>query len=318
MAADRQAPSILGFPHRPEWGPAAHRKALAGHLRRCRENAGLAPRQVARCIDASEATISRMETGRTSFKPAEVERLLDVYQVRDPQERARIADLVREAAQPEVWQPYANAAPPTLRPLLAMEPAARRIISYEPQLVPGWLQTEEYAETVIRAVHPTKPAREIAERVALRMQRIQMLRRAESPPVLLAVMDSEVLRRPVGTPGVMHRQIKHLLALLEELPYQLHLRIAPLTVGAAGAIGHPIVHLRFFTPEYLPDMVYLEQYEGALYREKPSDSERYLAILNNLCGVANPAEQTRALLEQALAAWSPQAARPARRRGLSA
>jgi transcriptional regulator with XRE-family HTH domain len=303
MAADRQVPSILGFPHRPEWGPAAHRKALAGHLRRCRENAGIAPRQAARHIHTSEATISRMETGRTVFKPAEVERLLDAYHVGDPFERARIADLVRESAKPEIWQPYANAAPADLRPLLAMEPAARRIISYEPQLVPGWLQTEEYAEIVIRAVHQTKPAREIADRVALRTQRIQMLRRTQSPPVLLAVMDSEVLRRPVGTPGVMYRQIKHLLTLLDELPYQLHLQIAPLSVGAAGAIGHPIVHLRFFTPEYLPDMVYLEQYEGAVYREKPSDSERYQAILNNLCGVANPAEQTPTLLEQALAAW---------------
>jgi hypothetical protein len=303
MAADRHAPTILGFPHRPEWGPAAHRKALAGHLRRCRDHAGIAPRQAARCIHASEATISRMETGRTAFKAAEVERLLDAYHVSDPLERARVAELVQEAAKPEVWQPYANAAPPTLRPLLAMEPAARRIISYEPQLVPGWLQTEEYAETVIRAVHPTRPAREIAERVALRVQRIEMLRRAESPPVLLAVMDSEVFRRQVGTPGVMYRQIKHLLTLLEELPYRLHLQIAPLSVGAAGAIGHPVVHLRFFTPEYLPDLVYLEQYEGAVYREKPSESERYQAILNNLCGVANPAEQTPALLEQALASW---------------
>ncbi|MFE7276492.1 helix-turn-helix domain-containing protein [Streptomyces sp. NPDC057623] len=303
MAADPKAPSILGFPHRPEWGPAAHRKALAGHLRRCRDHAGIGARQAARCIHASEASISRIETGRTALKPAEVERLLDTYGISDPLERARIADLVREAAKPEAWQPYANAAPLDLRPLLGMEPAARRIISYEPQLVPGWLQTEEYAEIVIRAVHPTKPAGEIAERVALRMQRIEMLRRAVSPPILLAVMDSEVFRRRVGTPGVMYRQIKHLIALLEELPYRLNLQIAPLTVGAAGAIGHPIVHLRFFTPEYLPDMVYLEQYEGALYREKPSESERYQAILNNLCGVANPAEQTPALLEQALAAW---------------
>ncbi|MEU9381294.1 helix-turn-helix transcriptional regulator [Streptomyces sp. NPDC048279] len=303
MAADPKAPSILGFPHCPEWGAAAHRKALAGHLRRCRDHAGIAPRQAGRFIHVSEATVSRMENGQAALKPADVERLLDAYAVRDPQERARITDLVQEAAKPEVWQPYANAAPLTLRPLLAMEPAARRIISYEPQLVPGWLQTEEYAEIVIRAVHPTRPAREIAERVALRTQRIEMLRRAASPPVLLAVMDSEVFRRQVGTPGVMYRQIRHLLALLEELRYQLYLQIAPLTVGAAGAIGHPVVHLRFFTPQYLPDMVYLEQYEGAVYREKPSESERYQAILNNLCGVATPAAQTSALLEDALAAW---------------
>ncbi|MGW0926049.1 helix-turn-helix domain-containing protein [Streptomyces sp. NPDC002755] len=303
MAANRKAPSILGFPHRPEWGPAAHRKALAGHLRRCRDHAGIAPQQAARHIHSSAATISRMENGKAAFKATEVEQLCGAYGVTDPLERARIDELVKEAARPEAWQPYANAVPTLLRPLLAMEPAARRIISYEPQLVPGWLQTEEYAQIVIRAAHPTKPAREIEERVAVRARRIEMLRRAEKPPVLLAVLDSEIFRRPVGTPGVMYRQIQHLLALLDELPYQLHLQIAPLTVGAAGAIGHPVVHLRFFTPEYLPDMVYLEQYEGAVYRDKPSESERYQAILNNLCGVSNPAEQTPTLLEQALVLW---------------
>ncbi|MFI9833748.1 helix-turn-helix domain-containing protein [Streptomyces sp. NPDC051913] len=303
MAAARKPPSILGFPHRPEWGPAAHRKALAGHLRRCRDHAGLQPRQAARCINASESTISRMENGLSALKPEEVEYLFDAYGVDDPRERHRIADLLEEAAKPDVWQPYAQSVPALLRPLLAMEPAAQRIISYEPQLVPGWLQTEEYAEIVMRAAHPTMLARQIAERVALRVQRIEMLRRETTPPVLLAVMDSEVFRRQVGTPGVMYRQIQHLLALLEELPYRLRLQIAPLSVGAAGAIGHPIVHLRFFASDYLPDMVYLEQYEGATYREKPAESERYLAVLNNLCGVASPPAQSPSLLTAALAAW---------------
>ncbi|WTO32929.1 helix-turn-helix domain-containing protein [Streptomyces achromogenes] len=303
MAAEHQAPSILGFPHRPEWGPAAHRKALAGHLRRCRGHAKVGTRRAARCIGASESTLSRIENGLATLKAAEVERLLNEYGVRDPAERSRINALVHEAAQPEAWQHYAHAAPKRLRPLLAMEPAAQRIISYEPQLVPGWLQTEEYAQIVIRATHPTLPANEIEDRVRLRLQRIEMLRRATDPPALLAVMDSEVFRRQVGTPGVMYRQIKYLLTLLEELRYRLRLHIAPLTVGAAGAIGHPIVHLRFFAPDYLPDMVYLEQYEGAVYREKPADSERYLAVLNHLCGVATPADRTASLLEEALDSW---------------
>ncbi|MGW2492328.1 helix-turn-helix domain-containing protein [Streptomyces sp. NPDC001606] len=303
MAAEQKAPSILGFPHRPEWGSAAHRKALAGHLRRCRDHACVGTRQAARCIGASESTISRMETGLASLKPAEVVRLLDEYGVRDPAERQRIAVLVNEAANPEAWQPFAHAAPSSLRPLLAMEPAAQRIISYEPQLVPGWLQTEEYAEIVIRATHPTMPAKEIEERVRMRRARIEMLRRETDPPSLIAVMDSEVFRRQVGTPGVMYRQITHLLTLLEELRYRLRLHIAPLSVGAAGAIGHPIVHLRFFAPDYLPDMVYLEQYEGAVYREKPAESERYQAVLNHLCGVATPADQTPSLLQEALDTW---------------
>lgn len=208
MAAERMAPSILGFPHRPHWGPGAHRKALAGHLRRCRDHAGVTSRQAAQCVEASESTLSRMETGLAALKQGDIEQLLDLYGVRDPHERQRIAPLVHEAAQPDAWQPLAHAAATHLRPLLAMEPAARRIISYEPQLVPGWLQTEEYAQTVIRAAHPTAPAREIEERTRLRLQRLQMLRRQGDAPVLLAVMDSEVLRRQVGSPGVMFRQVQ--------------------------------------------------------------------------------------------------------------
>jgi hypothetical protein len=301
MAADQQAPSILGFPHRPEW--AAHRKALAGHLRRCRDHARIGSRQAARCIDASDSTLSRMETGLAALKQPDVERLLDEYGVCGPEERTRIALLVDEAAKPDAWQANADVAPLALRPLLAMEPAARRIISYEPQLVPGWLQTAVYARIVIRAAYPTMPADEVEDRVRLRMHRIAMLRRKTDPPTLLVVMDSEVFQREVGSPGVMYRQIEHLLKLQEELRYRLRLHIAPLTVGAAGAIGHPVVHLRFFADGYLADMVYLEQYESAVYREKPSDTERYQAVLNHLVGVANPIEQTATLLQEALAEW---------------
>ncbi|WP_172381152.1 helix-turn-helix transcriptional regulator [Streptomyces sp. MNP-20] len=303
MAAERVAPSILGFPHRPEWGAGAHRKALAGHLRRCRDHAGVGSRQAARCISASESTLSRVETGLGALKDGQVEQLLDLYGVGEALERERIALLVHEAAQPEVWQPFAQVTPVSLRPLLAMEPAAQRIISYEPQLVPGWLQTEEYAQTVLWAAHPTAPRAHIEELVRLRCQRLQMLRRSTQPPVLLAVMDSEVLRRQIGSPGVMYRQIRHLLRLLDELPYQLFLQIASLEVGAAGVIGHPVVHLRFFTPDYLSDMVYLEQYEGAVYHDKPANAERYLAVLNNLCGVASLAQHSRSLLEEALKHW---------------
>ncbi|MFJ6727646.1 helix-turn-helix domain-containing protein [Streptomyces sp. NPDC091281] len=303
MAAEPQAPSILGFPHRAEWGATAHRKALAGHLRRCRDHAGIGTRQAARCIGASESTISRIENGLASLKTDEVEQLLDEYGVHDPAERRRIADLVSEAAKPDPWQPHAHAAPPSLRPLLAMEPAAHRIVSYEPQLVPGWLQTEEYARIVIQAMDPTLPASKVEERVRLRCARIEMLRRADGPPTLLAVMDSEVLRRMVGAPGVMYRQITHLLMLLDEMPYAIRLHIAPLAVGAAGAVGHPIVHLRFFAHEYLPDMVYLEQHEGAVYRDKPSQSERYLAVLNHLVGLATPADQTASQLREVLRTW---------------
>lgn len=296
----RRTPSILGFPHRPEWGPVAHRRAVAGYLRNCREHARISPRHVADCIGVSESTVSRMETGQSVLRPLDVERLMRACGVTDQAEYERAARLTDEAGRAEPWQQYGQVVPRWVRPLLGMELAAQRILSYEPQLVPGWLQTPEYAEIVIRSVHPTASRQEIDTRVQVRVERLEMFRRQLDPPVLLAVMDEGVFTRQVGSPGTMRRQVRHLLNLLEELPYQLRLQIASQSVGAAGVVvGHPVVHLRFHAADHLPDMVYLEQFEGATYYEKPADTERYQAVMNNLCGLASPYERTRTLLAEA-------------------
>ncbi|MCF3962723.1 helix-turn-helix domain-containing protein [Streptomyces fuscigenes] len=297
--ASEAEPSILDFPHRPEWGSAVHRLAVGAHFRRCRKRAALAAGPVAARLRTTTATLSRMERGLAPLEEADLERLIDLYGVDDERERTRLRELAAESRKPEVWQTYREPVARWARQLIAVEPAAQRILAYEPHLVPGWLQTDEYARTVLRAHYPTASPDSIAERARQRTARLGMLRRANDPPVLLAVMDESVLTRPVGGPGVMYRQIEHLVRLLEELPYTLKIQIAPLSAGAVGAISHPIVHLRF-SSSVLPDLVHLEQAGSAQYIEKRESTERYLGVLNNLCGASAPFDRTPALLREHL------------------
>lgn len=299
MAAAPLAPSIRDLPERQEWGPAVYRRALGEHLRRCREFANVSRRSAAHHIRVSNPTYGRMEKGEAPLHKRDVLDLAHLFGITHPGELQAHSVFVEGASKADPWQDHRDTVSPWFRPLLSMEPAAELIHTYEPHLVPGWLQTEEYARAVTRAGNPTASASWIEQRAALRARRLKMFFRAVDPPHLLAVMDESVLNRVVGNPGVMHRQIRHLVDLLEQLPYELNVQVAPLSMGAVGAIGHPVVHLRF-REALLPDAVYLEQSETALYSESAKKIERYRGVLHNLSAQAKSVEDTRSLLLEAL------------------
>ncbi|MGC5341962.1 helix-turn-helix domain-containing protein [Streptomyces sp. DT24] len=303
MAAQHTGvPSIRGFQRRPHLGAAAHRRALGEYMRRCRGSRNLTGKDVARRIGTSPSTVSRMESGERTDNPVRnVAKLLSACRITDDRELSHALSIAEEGERPEVWAPYADYVAKWVQPLLALEPAARRILSYEPQLVPGWLQTEEYAQLVIRAGFPDAPRHEIEARAKARVGRLHMVGRAQDPPALVVIMDEDVLRRPAGSPGVMYRQIEHLIQVLKgELRHRVKLQIAPLAMGMTGAVGHPIVHLRF-ADDLLSDFVYLEQSESARCIEGAGEAERYQSRLFRLCGMAVPADRTLTLLEDKLA-----------------
>ncbi|MFJ4963416.1 hypothetical protein EES43_00200 [Streptomyces sp. ADI96-02] len=293
--------SIRGFAPRPHLGAAAHRRALGEHLRRCRTGSGLTGKEAARNIGTSAPTVSRLEKGeRTENTGGHATALLRLCGVTDRRELAHVLSIAEQGERPDAWESYGNAIVRWVQPLLALEPAAQRIMSYEPQLVPGWLQTAEYAELVVRAGFPDLDQREIGARARARVNRLGMFCREQDPPALVAIMDEDVLRRPVGSPGVMYRQIEHLIGLLKgELRHRINLHIAPLSMGMTGAVGHPIVHLRF-ADALLSDFVYLEQSEGARCVEGEGEAERYLSRIMSLSGMANPADLTLTQLEDRL------------------
>lgn len=272
--------SLLGLVGRTRVGsgPTALRIALGTQLRRLREASGITPQAAGVVIRASHAKISRLELGRVGFKQRDVADLLTLYGVHDEQERQTFFSLAQQANAPGWWHQYNDIVPDWFELYLGLEQASSVVRTYEPHLVPGLLQTEDCARIVIEVGHPNAEPEEIERRVMLRMQRQQVLTRADAP-ALWAVVDEAALRRLSG-PAVMRAQIRHLIDI-SELP-NVTLQAVPFHSGAHPAAGGPFSILRFSAPD-LPDIVYLEQLTSALYLEKVRDVGHYLMVMNRLC-----------------------------------
>jgi hypothetical protein len=266
------------------------RMLLGSQLRRLREAAEITADQAGYEIRASRSKISRMETGRVSFKTRDVTDLLTMYGVTDEQSRSRFLDLARQSSQPDWWTKYGDILPDWFENYLGLESAATTIRTFEIQFAPGLFQTDEYARAVTRLGHQSAPEAEIERRVGLRIKRQGLLTRA-NPPRIWAVMDEAVLRRPVGGLGVMRAQLRHLVEA-SAMP-NVTLQVIPFALGGhAGASGSFTV-LRF-EEHFLPDVVYIEQLTGAVYLEQRSDMEHYLEVMDQLSGEAlTPAATTR-------------------------
>jgi transcriptional regulator with XRE-family HTH domain len=280
-------------------GPTVLRIALGAQLRRLREASSLTSGQAAEAIRATQSKISRMERGRSSARQRDVADLLTLYGVTDQAEREQLLALTRQAAAPGWWQPYGDILPRWLELYIGLEQAASVIRSYEVQFVHGLMQTEDYARAVICISNAHLSAEEIDRRVSLRMQRQRLLTQPGAPQ-LWAVLDEAALCRSPDGPQMMATQLEHLLQLTD-LP-NVTLQIVPFRSGPHAAAGGPFTILRFPEPD-LPDVVYLEQLNSALYLDQPADVIDYVTVMDQLCvqaatGAASK-DILRALLRQA-------------------
>ncbi|MFF5180468.1 helix-turn-helix domain-containing protein [Micromonospora sp. NPDC000316] len=280
----------------PTTGPTVLRMLLGAQLRRLRESSGVTREGAGWEIRSSESKISRMELGRVGFKERDVSDLLTLYGVTDGQEREALLKLARDANSPGWWHRYGDVLPSWFQSYLGLEAAAALIRSYEVQFVPGLLQTREYARAVVLLGHGTADAAEIERRVALRMQRQQLLRR-DDPPQLWAVVDEAALRRPIGGVEVMRGQIEALIEATRS-PH-IRLQVIPFAAGGHAAAGGAFTILRFGDQE-LPDIVYIEQLTSAIYLDKRDDLDYYAVAMERLCVEAEPPERTPEILDRLL------------------
>jgi transcriptional regulator with XRE-family HTH domain len=271
------------------------RVRLGARLRRLRKARNVTREAAGWAIRASESKISRLELGRVPIKERDVADLLTLYRVGEA-ERAAILALARRASTPAWWQEYGEVVPPWFLSYLCLEEAATLIREYEVQLVPGLLQTSDYARAVIQGDRGGVPAAEVDRRIELRRGRQKVLRRAD-PPQLWAVLDEAVLRRRVGGPEVMRAQ---LAALIEatELPH-VQIQIVPFGAGRRVAAGFPFAILRFLEPE-LPDVVYVEHLTSALYLDQLGDVDEYARSMGRACVGAEPPDRAPVILAEIL------------------
>jgi transcriptional regulator with XRE-family HTH domain len=281
--------------HPERAGPTVRRMLFGAELRRLRTAKGLSREQAAEAIRASEWKIHRLENGQVSFKERDIVDLLRLYGVTDADEVAALVVLAREANTPGWWQRYGDVLPQWFRTYVDLESAASLIRTYEGQLVPGLLQTDDYIRAVVHDAS-LEPSEDVGRRVRLRMARQTALTR-ERPPRLWAVVDEAALRRPVGGREVMRGQLERLIAATK-LP-NVTLQVLPFAGGAHPAMVGAFSILRFADRE-LPDVVYLEHLTNAVYLDKREEVERYLDVMELLCVASEPPARTVELLTRIL------------------
>ena len=201
----------------PERGsPTLRHRRLGRELRRLRERSGMIGDEVATRLRWSTAKVSRIENAKTLPSPRDLEALLDLYNV-DSEARVELQELRRSAARKGWWEEYRESLPPELIPLLELEVEATTLRNWEPQIVPGLLQTEEYARAVMETNQPVIqiPHTWLRDRVKVRMMRQQILLLESNPVRLLVVFEESVLRRQFGDRSVMRGQLQKLLDLSE-------------------------------------------------------------------------------------------------------
>ena len=263
--------------------PTVRRRELGALLKAHRTAKGWTAEQVAERLLLSASKLSRLETGQRGASARDIRDLCDLYEV-DDEQRRQLLELAREGKQRAWWQPLAL----PYSTYVGLEAEATSICDYGLGIMPGLLQTADYARAVVRAAVPRWVPEVVEQRVHGRMARQQLLR-SEDAPRFEAVVDESVLHRVVGSPTVMQAQLEHLLEL-SDLP-NVTLRVIPYEAGALPAGNNKFIILRF-AQATVSDVVFIEGLTGDLYLDDPRDVEIYNTTFRTLEDLAASPEAT--------------------------
>ncbi|WP_026128361.1 helix-turn-helix domain-containing protein [Nocardiopsis halophila] len=253
---------------------------FGAEVRRTRVSAGISQQELAAAVLASQSTVSDFECGKKRPKrnfAVEIDRVLTA--------EGRLVtawDHAFKAYEPPEW----------FRELPLLERRALEIQEYHPLLVPGLVQTEDYARASIEAGDRRVPRSYVGRKVQERVER-QAILQGEEAPFLSVVLDESVLRRRVGSPATMKGQLDHLRAIASW-------EQAEVLVVPAATLNHPGLEGGF-------KLVRLPESNLVLYQETRSGGgvvvdqelvDEHMALMADLRGVALPPEQSLALMEQ--------------------
>jgi len=249
------------------YSPTLRARRLRTELRRLRVAAGLSVDEAAARLEWSSSTLSRIELGHVGISADKVQWMLHQYEVTDPNVVDPLLQLAREARRRGWWYTYRDVMPGWFQLYLDFEAGASLIQTYESELVPGLLQTEDYARAAITKALPDAEQQEIDRRVAARMQR--QTRLAENKrPRLHAVLNEGAVRRVIGGAETTRKQQQHLLEM-GKLP-NITIQVVEFAAGAHSAMAASFTILTFPEPTD-PDITYIEYRTGALYVEDPDE-----------------------------------------------
>ncbi|MEV0049037.1 helix-turn-helix transcriptional regulator [Saccharopolyspora shandongensis] len=258
--------------------PSALRFLIGHDLRAARERAGFKQAEAGKVLDCSQAKINYLETGKTQQKPDEVTALLRAYGA-DVEHVDRMSSLAARADQSTWWAPFGDVLPNWFKTFVGLEGLATAESTYGSLLLPGQLQTPDYAAALLQG-NLRVPPMDAPQVVRARMAR-QRLTGDTSPLRFRAVIEEYVLDRIVGGPEVMRAQLEHLLELMRRDNVELH--IMPVSVPVHDGLDGDFLLLDF---EEAQSIGYIEYPTGAIYVQDQDQVAAYNLSVDRLCVAA--------------------------------
>ncbi|MFF5129232.1 helix-turn-helix domain-containing protein [Streptomyces syringium] len=278
--------------------PTIHRRMLGAELRALRDGLGHTADEMARRLGWHQTKVSRVENGRSGVRVHELEALLDLYGVTDPERREGLVNLARESKGRMWWTPYSDVISERYASYISLETAAESKRTFEMALIPGLLQTPEYTRAVIGALTPDATPETIDALVSVRLARQNATLRRTSPLSLWAVVDEAAVRRSIGGPQVMVKQLQRLLKASEE-DNNITLQVLPFTAGGHAGLMGSFSILQFSVRSDL-DVVYAESDVSSIRLERQSDLVTYSQLFDRLREAALDEAPSRGLVSHAV------------------
>lgn len=246
--------------------PTVRAWELGIRLREHREQVGMTAAAVGAVAQCTQGYVSGVEAGKLKITTSKLAQLMAAYDL-DAAEQTELEQLRTAANQRAWWHKYAPLLSNDFKRFLGYEAGANHIRGYEGELVPGLLQTEDYARAVINAGYPFTRLTEMARRVELRLARQARLD-GDDPLQLTYLLGEATLRYKVGGTDVMRRQLEHLAHMASEKEH-IELRVLPFDHGAHPTIGASFQILSFTSP-YLPDRIWQEAVTSTSIVDNPA------------------------------------------------
>ncbi len=286
-------------------GSTMLRRQIGRKFEALRKAAGMTMEQASDTLDRARATLHRIENGAEGvrFRQTDVEQMLKLYGASDEDAELLRAMTAATRENKNWWHDYIGSGLPRWFQLyIGLEASAASIRQYQPELVPGLLQTRAYAEQLFRipggAIDPQDQV-EQQRAVELRIKRQSILTRF-APTQLSVIINESVLRRPVGSAALMAEQLRQIVKATE-LPNVI-VRVMPFSAGLhAGAMAGGFSILEFprdARGEVVePTVTYLEAATGAIYLDKPHETSTYHEIWTSMSDLALDDAQSKTMIE---------------------
>jgi transcriptional regulator with XRE-family HTH domain len=253
-------------------GPLIPRRRLGAAFRELRDAKGETLQQTAKALMFSPSKLSRIENGLAGEPhPRDVRDLIAHFSLDDAERATALEDLAAQGRVPGWWQVPPYAMPSRLDTFISYESSASRIDAYISLVVPGLLQTREYAAATLRRLVPLLSEREITDQVDLRERRRRELRERPEPPDLLFVIPETVLHRKVGTAQIMYDQLTAILDAIDDAGISFH--VIPFEAGLYEAAESGMLTLFHFENEQDDDVVAIETRLSVFFVDQPTQVE---------------------------------------------